>query len=35
MGGATFRVAQTTVDNQGFVAGTNVEATTVSMGLAF
>ena len=35
MGGATFRVAQTTVDNQGFVAGANVEATTVSMGLAF
>ena len=35
MGGASIRVAQTTVDNASWSAGANSEATTVSMGLAF
>jgi len=35
MGGASLRIASTSVDNQSWTAGANYEATTVSLGLAF
>ena len=35
MGGASFRVADVNVDNAGFSAGNNTDATIVSLGLAF
>jgi len=35
MGGASVRLANSTSDNNKFVAGTSVNATTISLGLAF
>lgn len=35
MGGASVRLADTSVENQSWSSGTNLEATTISIGLAF